>query len=90
VLRFREPQVVRFYKVTGYPVTPLIFSGVCGLLIWSSINYARAVKPTSLLVLGIMLLAGLAVYGLTLLVQWLTAARLLRAAKSAAQTDPKP
>jgi basic amino acid/polyamine antiporter, APA family len=65
VLRFREPEVERPYRVTGYPLTPLIFSGVCGFLIYSSINYARAFKPTSLKVLAVMLVAGLLVYGLT-------------------------
>ena len=35
VLRFKEPGVERPYRVTGYPLTPLIFSGVCGLLIYS-------------------------------------------------------
>jgi amino acid transporter len=83
VLRFREPKVERSYRVTGYPVTPLIFSGVCGLLIWSSIKYARAVKPTSLTVLAVMLVAGLAVY-------WLTAPRRTRPAEGAAQADAKP
>ena len=90
VLRFREPGVERSYRVTGYPVTPLIFSGVCGLLIWSSINYARAVKPTSLKVLAVMLGAGLVVYGLTLLVPRLTTARSTRLAEGAAGTDAKP
>lgn len=90
VLRFREPQVQRFYKVTGYPVTPLIFSGVCGLLIWSSINYARAVKPTSLRVLAVMLGAGLVVYWLTLLVPRLAGARPARLAEETAETDAKP
>lgn len=90
VLRFREPGVARFYKVTGYPVTPLIFSGVCGLLIWSSINYARAVKPTSLKVLAVMLGAGLVVYWLTLLVPRLAAARPTRPAEGAAETGVKP
>jgi len=65
VLRFKEPNVERPYRVTGYPVTPLIFSGVCGVLIYSSLNYARAFKPKSLVVLGVMLAAGIAVYLLT-------------------------
>jgi len=90
VLRFREPKVERSYRVTGYPVTPLIFSGVCGLLIYSSINYARAVKPTSLKVLAVMLVAGLLVYWLTLLVPSLTGARKMRPAEGAAGTDAKP
>jgi len=51
--------------VTGYPITPLIFSGVCAFLIYSSLNYARAFKPKSLVVLAVMLTAGVAVYLLT-------------------------
>jgi len=65
VLRFKEPGVERPYRVTGYPITPLIFSGVCAFLIYSSLNYARAFKPKSLVVLAVMLTAGVAVYLLT-------------------------
>lgn len=65
VLRFRERDVERPYKVTGYPITPLIFSGVCAFLIYSSLNYARAVKPKSLVVLAIVLAVGIAIYLLT-------------------------
>jgi amino acid transporter len=83
VLRFREPGVERPYKVTGYPITPLIFSGVCLLLIWSSINYARAVKPTSLKVLAVMLAAGLVIY-------WLTGSRKVRPAQGPAEVPAKP
>jgi amino acid transporter len=90
VLRFREPAVERPYRVTGFPLTPLIFSGVCGLLIWSSINYARFVKPTSLKVLAVVLPAGLLIYWLTLLAHRLTAARPTRLAQDAAGIDPKP
>jgi len=83
VLRFREPGVERPYRVTGYPLTPLIFSGVCGFLIYSSINYAKAVKPTSLKVLAVMLVAGLLVY-------WLTAARQVRPTKGPAEAPAEP
>jgi APA family basic amino acid/polyamine antiporter len=62
VLRFREPDVERPYKVTGYPVTPLIFSAVCAFLIYSSLNYARAARPKSLVVLAVMLAAGILTY----------------------------
>jgi len=62
VLRFKEPGVERPYKVTGYPITPLIFSGVCLLLIWSSINYARNFKPISLIVLVAALALGVVIY----------------------------
>lgn len=65
VLRYKEPGVERPYKVTGYPITPLIFSGVCAFLIYSSLNYARAFKPKSLIVLAVMLAAGIVIYLLT-------------------------
>jgi amino acid transporter len=65
VLRFKEPHVERPYRVTGYPVTPLIFSGVCLFLIYSSLSYARAVKPMSLVVLAVMLVAGILLYLIT-------------------------
>ena len=62
VLRFKEAGVERPYKVTGYPITPLIFSGVCLLLIWNSINYARSFKPKSLIVLVAALGLGVVIY----------------------------
>lgn len=65
VLRFREPDVERPYKVTGYPITPLIFSGVCLFLIYSSINYARNFKPISLIVLAVALGLGVVIYTVT-------------------------
>jgi basic amino acid/polyamine antiporter, APA family len=83
VLRFRQPAVERPYRVTGYPLTPLIFSGVCGLLIYSSINYARAVKPKSLIVLAVMLTTGLVVY-------LLTAALRMRPAQGTSGVSTKP
>ncbi|MBM4018192.1 MAG: amino acid permease [Planctomycetes bacterium] len=39
VLRFREPQTERPYRVLGYPVTPLVFAGVCAFLIYSAVKY---------------------------------------------------
>jgi APA family basic amino acid/polyamine antiporter len=64
-LRFTEPDVARPNQVVGYPVTPLIFRGVCALLIYSSLNCAGNFKPKSLMVLAAMLVTGLLVYGLT-------------------------
>ena len=64
VLRFKEPDVERPYRVLGYPVTPLIFSAVCAFLIYSSINYALAFKRISLIVLAAALAIGMLVYGL--------------------------
>jgi amino acid transporter len=65
VLRFKEPDVERPYKVTGYPITPLIFSGVCLFLIYSSVNYARNFKPISLIVLAAALGLGVLIYIVT-------------------------
>jgi len=61
VLRFKEPNAERPYRVTGYPVTTLVFSAVCGFLIYGAFNY----KPLiSSIALGIILL-GLPIYWLT-------------------------
>ncbi len=65
VLRFKEPQVERSYRVTGYPVTPLVFSAVCAFLIHSSITYAWATRRISIIVLLSVLAAGLVIYWLT-------------------------
>jgi amino acid transporter len=63
VLRFKAPRLDRPYKVTAYPLTPLIFSLVCAFLIYSSITYALTMKPVSLIVLLAALLTGLLIYG---------------------------
>jgi amino acid transporter len=65
VLRIREPDVERPYRVLGYPFTPLIFSAVCGLLIYSCVSYALATRRVSLVVLLSVLVAGMIVYWLT-------------------------
>lgn len=65
VLRFREPEVERPYRVTGYPVTTLVFSAVCGFLIYNCITYAWAFKRISLFVLLGVFVAGMVIYWLT-------------------------
>jgi basic amino acid/polyamine antiporter, APA family len=60
VLRFREPQADRPYKVTGFPIPTLVFCGVCGYLIYSCIKYALWKFPNSLPVMGITFLVGVA------------------------------
>lgn len=58
VLRYKDPQQPRPYKVTGYPFTPLFFAAVCGYMIYGAIDY----KPMiSLAACGIVLL-GLPIY----------------------------
>jgi APA family basic amino acid/polyamine antiporter len=39
VLRFKEPQAVHPFSVPLYPVTPLVFAGVCIFMLISSIEY---------------------------------------------------
>ena len=65
VLRFKEPQVERPYRVTGYPVTTLIFSAVCAFLIYSAVSYAWSEKRGSLILLLAVLLVGVLLYWLT-------------------------
>jgi len=84
VLRFKEPHVFRAYKVTGYPVTVLIFCVVCAFLIYSTVTYALANKPIGLLVSSSVLLAGLPVY-------WLSQIRSVRQAQDRFNlTTPRP
>ena len=61
VLRFRDPDTERPYRVTGYPVTTLLFMAVCGFLVYSAVIY----KPRVALVGLIVLLLGLPVYWLS-------------------------
>lgn len=65
VLRFKEPHIERPYRITGYPVTTLIFSAVCGFLIYSCVTYAWVFKRISLFVLLGVFVAGVVVYWLT-------------------------
>jgi amino acid transporter len=64
VLRHKEPTVERPFKVTGYPVTPLVFAGACGLLIYGGATY----KPAETAICIGILLAGLPVYVVTLVI----------------------
>jgi APA family basic amino acid/polyamine antiporter len=65
VLRFKEPDVERPYKVKGYPITTLIFCAVCGFLIYSCVTYAWAFKRVGLIILIGILAAGLFLYRIT-------------------------
>ena len=70
VLRFKDPGVERPYRVTGYPVVPLVFCAVCALLIYKSVEYAVVVLEKPWIVAGpfAVLLLGLPVYALS---RWL-------------------
>jgi amino acid transporter len=65
VLRLREPQTERPFKIVGYPVTTIIFCAACAFLIYSSVTYALAFKRLSLTVLACTLAAGIVIYLLT-------------------------
>jgi len=58
VLRVREPNAARPFRVPGYPVVPAIFVLMCGYLFYSSIAYHRthAFVGLAVLALGVPLL----------------------------------
>ncbi len=61
VLRFKEPDAQRPYRVTGYPLTTIIFCLVCAFLIQSAASYKPGVAAGALLIL----LLGLPLYWLS-------------------------
>ena len=62
VLRWKEPEAARPYRVTWFPIPTLLFMGFCGYLIYSCINYAINVAPLSLPVLGGIVVLGMVIY----------------------------
>ena len=58
VLRSREPDVPRPFRVPLYPWTPLLFCAICSYLLYSSLTYAGIGGITGVVVLltGIPLL----------------------------------
>jgi amino acid transporter len=39
VLRRREPELPRPFRVPWYPLLPLLFCGSCAYMLWSSLSY---------------------------------------------------
>jgi amino acid transporter len=39
ILRWKEPDTERPYKVTGYPLTTIVFGACCALLVYSALVY---------------------------------------------------
>jgi APA family basic amino acid/polyamine antiporter len=58
VLRWRDPQVTRPFTAPLYPLLPLVFSAMCGYMLYSGLNYAGSLG----LIGGALLLAGLPLY----------------------------
>lgn len=52
VLRVREPQTPRPFRVPLYPLTPLLFIGTCAYVLYSSLAYAGLGSVAGLAVLG--------------------------------------
>lgn len=52
VLRNREPQIVRPFRVPFYPFTPLLFCAVCGYLLYSSLVYTNVGAIVGVLVVA--------------------------------------
>ena len=65
VLRQREPNLVRPYKVSGYPLPPIIFSLCCLFMLYSSVTYAVVKVPWGLLLLSGVILIGVFIYSYT-------------------------
>ncbi len=64
ILRRKEPDIERPYKVTGYPFTPIIFALMCLFLIYSAVTY----KPWIALASCGLLLVGLPLWKLSNLI----------------------
>jgi len=65
VLRHKDPETQRPYKVTGYPITPIIFCTCSVFMFYSCMSYAFMKKPVGLLISASTLLTGAVVYWLT-------------------------
>jgi basic amino acid/polyamine antiporter, APA family len=58
LLRQRDPEVSRPYRVPGYPLTPVIFSIACGFMVYSGVSYAIANRSWEAIWSIAILLAG--------------------------------
>lgn len=58
VLRVREPEVSRPFRVPVYPLTPILFCGICAYLLYSSVAYTGvgAFISVAVVVAGVPLL----------------------------------
>ncbi len=65
VLRQREPKLMRPYKVSGYPLPPIIFSLCCLFMLYSSVTYALGKVPWGLVLISGVVLIGGFIYLLT-------------------------
>jgi amino acid transporter len=65
VLRAREPDQPRPFRVPLFPLVPVLFCAVCGFMLYQSGAYAVSRRPAEALVVAGLLLLGVPVYALT-------------------------
>ncbi|HEY4372410.1 MAG TPA: amino acid permease [Burkholderiales bacterium] len=56
ILRKREAQAERPFRVPFYPLTPILFCAACAYLLYSSVTYASSLEVASGTILGVTLL----------------------------------
>lgn len=62
VLRRKEPDIERPYRISGFPWPALIFCMACLFMLYSSFTYAMTMKPIGLIIVVSVLIAGVFVY----------------------------
>lgn len=64
VLRHKYPDTLRPYKITGYPITPIIFCTCSVFMLYNCMSYAFIKTPFGMLISVSVLLIGVFVYRL--------------------------
>jgi len=64
VLRYKEPEALRPYKVTGYPVTTIIYCCCSVFMVYSCLSYAFMENRAGLLVSAGIIAIGILIYRL--------------------------
>lgn len=64
VLRYKESNVLRPYKVTGYPIIPIVFCLSSFFMFCSSVSYAFINRPAGLIILISVVIFGILTYSL--------------------------
>ena len=62
VLRIRDPQAERPYRVPFFPVVPMIFCGMCVFMLYRSTEYALEQEPAEAIVVAGLVLVGIPLY----------------------------
>ncbi|MCE9530472.1 MAG: amino acid permease [Planctomycetes bacterium] len=59
LLRIKEPERQRPFRVPFYPVLPLFFCGACAFMLWRSGMYALEQEPAEAFIVGLLMLIGI-------------------------------